>query len=99
MFGIKGDVNGNVLYADETNVLYPAGANAVIYNTESKQQKFIPASDKSEGMTAMAISGSRKFIAIAERGEKAACIIYDIHTLRKRKVITIPESDAKVSLF
>ena len=96
VFGLKGDVNGNVFYIDETNVLYPAGANIVIYNVESKTQKFIPSSDKGEGMTSIAISGNKRFAASAERGEKATCTIYDVHSLRKRKVITLSDSDAKV---
>jgi hypothetical protein len=99
VFGLKGDVNGNIFYVDETNVLYPAGSNSVIYNIESKTQKFLPSSEKSEGITAMAVSATRKFAAIAERGDKAACIIYDIHTLRKRKVISLPDSDVKVGTF
>lgn len=96
VFGLKGDVNGNIFYVDETNVFYPAGSNSVIYNIESKTQKFLPSSEKSEGITAMAVSASRKFAAIAERGDKAACIIYDIHTLRKRKVIAMQDLDVKV---
>lgn len=71
----------------------------MLYNIESKTQKFLPSSEKSEGITAMAVSGTRKFAAIAERGDKAACIIYDIHTLRKRKVISLPDSDVKVGHF
>ena len=37
--------------------------------------------DGSEGITAMAISPSRKNIAICERAERAVCIIYDISGL------------------
>lgn len=89
-------MNGNIFYIDETNVLYPAGSNSVIYNVESKTQKFIPAAETAEGMTSMAVSGSKKYVAIAERGDKATCTIYDIHTVRKRKVISLPDLDAKV---
>jgi hypothetical protein len=96
VFGLKGDVNANIHYVDETNVLYPAGSNAVIFNIETKLQKFIPGSEKSEGMTAIAVSGNKRFVAIAERGDKANCSIYDIHSLRKRKTITSIESEVRV---
>jgi WD40 repeat protein len=40
--GLKGDVKNNIEYVDETNVVYPAGYNIVVYNTEKKTQKFLP---------------------------------------------------------
>jgi hypothetical protein len=36
-------------------------------------------------MTAIPVSGNKRFVAIAERGVKADCSIYDIHSLRNRK--------------
>ena len=68
----------------------------IIYNTESKTQKFVPCSENAEGITAMAASINKKVVAIAERGEKATCTLYDVHTQRKRKTISISESEAKV---
>ncbi|EDO36068.1 predicted protein [Nematostella vectensis] len=56
-----------------------------------KSQRFIPGSDKSVGMTAMAVSPNRRYVAIAEKGEKATITIYDLHTLRKKKVLSHPE--------
>ena len=58
VFGLKGDVNGNVFYIDEANLIYPAGSNIIIYNTETKTQKFVPSGDASEGITAMAVKPS-----------------------------------------
>ena len=68
----------------------------IIYNTESKTQKFVSSNENAEGITAMASSMIKKVVAIAERGEKASCTIYDVNTQRKRKTIGIAESDAKV---
>lgn len=50
VFGIKGDVKDNIGFMDEQTVLYPAGANTVLYNTETKNQKFIPVTEKGECM-------------------------------------------------
>ncbi|KAI8930216.1 WD40-repeat-containing domain protein [Entophlyctis helioformis] len=83
------------MYLDEQTILYPAGSNAILYNTENKTQRFIPATEKSEGMTAMTVGGNKRFVAIAERGEKPVCIVYDLHTLRRRKTLAMPDVEAK----
>ena len=83
VFGLKPDVRGNVWYLDEQTVLYPAGHNIVIFNTEQKTQKFIAGTEKTEGITAMAVSPNKKYVAVAERaaeGEKALVTIFDLHT-------------------
>ena len=36
---IRSDVKNNVHYAEETQVIYPAGTNAVSYDAANKQQK------------------------------------------------------------
>ncbi len=36
VFGMKGDVQGNVFFLDEQRVIYPAGHNVVIYNIDEK---------------------------------------------------------------
>ena len=35
----RSDVKNNVHYAEETQVIYPAGTNAVSYDAANKQQK------------------------------------------------------------
>lgn len=89
-FGLANDVCDNVCYLDEQHVVYPAGATLVIYNTSQHTQRFIPPSEGSTGMTAMAVSPNRRYVALAERGTAAQpepCIsIYDLHTLKRRKV-------------
>ena len=91
VFGLKADVTGNICYLDEQTIIYPAGSNCILYNIDQKSQRFIPGTDKSSGMTAMAVSPNRRYVAIAEKGEKATITIYDLHTLRKRKVLSSPE--------
>lgn len=91
LFGIKGDVQGNLFYYDDQRVIYPVGHNVVIYNVDEKTQIYIPGKllsfliqlgiDGSEGITALAVSPLRKHIAICERAERAICVIYDISGL------------------
>ena len=91
IFGLRAGVTGNIAYHDEQTIVYPSGANCILYNIDQKAQKFIPGSEKSEGMTAMAVSPNRRYVAIAEKGDKATITIYDLHSLRKRKILSSPE--------
>lgn len=42
IFGLKPGVAGNICFHDEQTVVYPAGANCILYNIDQKSQKFIP---------------------------------------------------------
>lgn len=88
-FGLKGDVSGNICFADEQTIVYPSGANTILYNIDQKSQRFIPGSDKSTGTSAMCVSPNRRYVAVAEKGtEKASITIYDLHSLRKKKTLS-----------
>jgi WD40 repeat protein len=92
-FGVKGDVSNNVWYLDEQSIIYPSGANLVIFNVDQKMQKFISGSPGSEGMTALAVSPNKRYAAIAEmKPEKPIITVYDLASLRKRKILAGPET-------
>lgn len=88
-FGLKADVADNACYLDEQNVIYTAGNVVVIYNLDQKSQRFIFGTEGSDGFSAMAVSPNRRYVALAERGEHASVNIYDLHSLKKRKVLVI----------
>eukprot|EP00033_Pygsuia_biforma_P003159 GCRY01003467.1.p1 GENE.GCRY01003467.1~~GCRY01003467.1.p1 ORF type:complete len:1179 (+),score=364.32 GCRY01003467.1:161-3697(+) len=94
-FGLKGDVSHCLSYLDEQTLVYPAGHNVILYNTEQKTQKFIPGTEKSEGVTCLCISPNKRYVAIAERDERALITIYDLHSLRRRKVLSTAECGSK----
>ena len=96
VFGLKADVKGNVLFIDEQTIVYPAGANVILYNIETKTQKFIHMSEKASAISAFALSSNRRYLAVAEKGEKPICVIYDIQSMRKRKTLTISDTESKV---
>ena len=97
---MKSDVSNAISFVDETTLLYPAGANTVLYNTETKSQKFIQASDSCESITAICVSSNKRYVAVAERGpEKPSVIIYDLATVRKKKNLTTNDIDNKVIFF
>ncbi|EDV23338.1 uncharacterized protein TRIADDRAFT_27693 [Trichoplax adhaerens] len=91
VFGLKGDLRDTVSYLDEQSIVYPVGSNCVVYNVDQRSQKFIIGSEKSQYTSAIAVSTNRRYVAIAERGDKPTINIYDIHSLKRKKVLTLPE--------
>lgn len=72
----QGDVRSCVHFFDEAHVIYPAGSNIVVYNTETHTQYKIQAvgepkdregSQTRAEITAMALSSNRKYLAVTER--------------------------------
>jgi hypothetical protein len=90
--GHKYNVNNNLFFLDDQTICYPAGHNIVLYNTEEKTQRYISGIEGTEGVTALAITRSKRYLAVAEKTEKTPiCVIYDLHTLKRRKVIASNE--------
>ena len=88
MAGIKSDVKDNVLYLEDGEVIYPCGHNVVFFNITDKTQRYISGIEGTQGITALALSKSKKYLAIAEKHEKAPVIsIYDTTTLKRKKVL------------
>ncbi|XP_003462565.1 cilia- and flagella-associated protein 57 [Cavia porcellus] len=90
VFGLRSHVANNVFFFDEQIVIFPAGNYCVKYNVDQKWQKFIPGSDKSQGMLTLSISPNRRYLAISEVvQEKPTITIYELSCIpcRKRKVL------------
>lgn len=65
-----------------------SGSTLVIYNVETREQRFIPGTEGNRGFSSMAVSPNRRYIAVAEkRAEAPVVLIFDLHTLKKRKVV------------
>ncbi|KAG2522825.1 hypothetical protein JM18_002955 [Phytophthora kernoviae] len=95
IFGLKTDVHSNVAFVDDQTVAYPAGHHIVVCSLDDKRQKFIAGTESSEGVTATALAPSRRFLAVAERSERAMVSIFDLKTLKKRKVLTSADTQAR----
>ena len=96
MAGIKNEVSNNLFFIDEqsTTVCYPVGHNITLYNIEEKTQRYIPGIEGSEAITALALTKSKRYLAVAERTERTpVCCIYDLHhpLLKRKKVIASTE--------
>ena len=95
LFGLKGDVKQNLFFIDDQTVLYPCGHNVVIYNIDDRSQKYIAGIEGSEGISALALSPSKKFLAVCERAERAICSVFDVSTLKRRKILTSTDYSSK----
>ncbi|XP_038268117.1 cilia- and flagella-associated protein 57 isoform X1 [Dermochelys coriacea] len=92
IFGLRSRVANNICYFDEQIIIYPSGNSCVKYHLEQKWQKFIPGSEKSQGMLALAMSPSRRYLAISETvQEKPTITIYELSSVpcKKRKVLSV----------
>lgn len=98
LFGLRKDVKDNVHYVDDVTLVYPAGHNIVVYWTDSKTQKFVPGNLESEDITAITLSPNKRFLAMAERAEKGMITIFDLQTLKRRKVLVSVDTGSKVNL-
>ncbi|KAI8901791.1 hypothetical protein BC833DRAFT_76653 [Globomyces pollinis-pini] len=95
VFGLKASTTGNLFFLDEQTVIYPAGANVIFYNHDTKTQRFIHLSEKAEDMTTITVSPNKKWLAIGEQGKKPQCVIHELTSFRKRKALSIPDLEAK----
>lgn len=94
-FGLKGDVRDNFCYLDEQTVIFPVGHNTVVFNLEQKTQRFLSGTEKTEEITAIAVSPSKKFVAVAERSERGVITVFDLHTLKRRRLLTTTETSTR----
>jgi hypothetical protein len=99
VFGCRGDLRDGLHQVDEQNLLYVAGHNLVLYNIELRTQRFIGGSQDVDNMCAVAVAPSKKHVAVAERAEKGTVTVFDLQTLKRRKVLTSYDGSAKVRLY
>ncbi|XP_034550436.1 cilia- and flagella-associated protein 57 isoform X2 [Notolabrus celidotus] len=90
ILGVRTGVRNNLSFVDEQTVVFPSGNNCVCYNSVHRGQRFIPGSEKSRGMHALAISANRRYLGVSESGEKATITVFDLQHEqgRRRKVLT-----------
>ena len=77
-------------------MLYPVGHSVALYNTETKVQRFVHASADSVAITAIAVTPNRKYLAVGEQAEKSTVVLYDLASLKRRKVLTTSQTSGKV---
>lgn len=95
VFGIAGNVTDNISFIEDDTLVYVAGQNVVIHSKTERKQRFIYGAEKSDGLTAFTAGAGKRFIAVAEKGDKTPQIsVFDMRTFRKRKTL-VPDPGSK----
>lgn len=94
MIGINPEVKPGVLALSDNIFVYACGNNIVIHNTIEKTQRYIPSIDGTQGISCMELSHCKRYLAVCERSTQAICIIYDLNTLKRKRVLTSIEVNA-----
>jgi cilia- and flagella-associated protein 57 len=72
VYGINGNIKNCLFYLDDKRLLYLAGHNMVIFNVDDPQQSFIAASEGTAGVNHIAMSHTKRYLAICEKGKTRA---------------------------
>ncbi|NXJ07760.1 CFA57 protein, partial [Odontophorus gujanensis] len=100
VFGCRPGVSGGVCFLEERVVLHAAGAACAQFHTEQRWHKFIPGRENSRGVRALAVSRSRRYLAVSETAaEEPALTVYELTEgpPRRRRTLTaaeLPEREA-----
>ncbi|KAM9280350.1 LOW QUALITY PROTEIN: cilia- and flagella-associated protein 57 [Cariama cristata] len=98
VFGCRPRVAGGVCFLEEQVVLNAAGAGCLRFHLKQKWQKFIPGTEKSRGVQALAISPNRRYLAIAEAAaEQPVLTVYELSSgpARRRRTLAAAELPAR----
>ncbi|XP_051664411.1 cilia- and flagella-associated protein 57 isoform X2 [Manacus candei] len=86
VFGCRPRVAGGVCFLEEQVLLHAAGAGCLRLHLEHKWHNFIPGTEKSRGVQALAVSPNRRFLAVSEAaGEQPVLAVYDLSAERARR--------------
>ncbi|XP_071420692.1 cilia- and flagella-associated protein 57 isoform X1 [Pithys albifrons albifrons] len=86
VFGCRPRVAGGVCFLEEQVVLHAAGAGCLRLHLEHKWHNFIPGTEKSRGVQALAVSPDRRFLAVSETvSEQPVLAVYELSAERARR--------------
>ncbi|XP_011155661.1 cilia- and flagella-associated protein 57 [Solenopsis invicta] len=97
-YGLKTDIAGNAHYITDAEILYPVGNTLAIHNVLQYQQKLIRLPDKYHA-NVICISPNKKYVALSEVGDKPIISVYDLNSLKRRKLLGIPFDCPGVTRF
>ena len=71
-------------------ILYPAGNSAVLYNNETKQQRFLNISEDSDCMTTLSVSSNKRLLAMGEKNKKGHLVsIWCLQKMTRKKSLLL----------
>ncbi|XP_024126534.1 cilia- and flagella-associated protein 57 isoform X2 [Oryzias melastigma] len=99
MLGLRTGVSNNLNFVDEHTLVYATGSSCVCLNRVQRSQRFFPGSEKSSSVRAMAVSASRRFLAVSECGESACVTVFDLQHEQGRKKKHLSAGDIHAQEF
>ncbi|XP_064311392.1 cilia- and flagella-associated protein 57 [Phalacrocorax carbo] len=90
VFGCRPRVAGGVCFLEDQVVLHAAGAGCLRLHLEQKWHKFIPGTEKSRGVQALAVSPNRQYLAVSEIvADQPSLAVYKLSSgpARRRRVL------------
>ncbi|XP_066588293.1 cilia- and flagella-associated protein 57 [Prorops nasuta] len=98
IYGLRPEIIGNVHYISDSEIIYPVGNVLAIHNIPEQRQKLIHLSNKIK-VNIMCLAPNKRYIALAEEGEKPLISIYDLQTLKRKRALGIPYETSNVHKF
>ncbi|NXX21492.1 CFA57 protein, partial [Podargus strigoides] len=98
VFGCRSRVAGGVCFLGEQVVLHAAGAGCLRLHIEQKRHKFIPGTEGSRGVRALAVSPDRRYLALSEAvAEQPVLTVYELPPgpARRRRTLSAAELPAR----
>ncbi|XP_030311238.1 cilia- and flagella-associated protein 57 isoform X1 [Calypte anna] len=93
VLGCRPRVAGGVCFVEDQVVLHAAGAGCLQLHLQQKWHKFIPGTEKSQGVQALAVSPCRQYLAVSETvAEQPVLTVHELSSVRRRK--TLPAREA-----
>lgn len=86
-FGAQSGVQNGALCVDEETVVYSVGRAIALVNTESRAMAFMNEGEKSR-LHAMALSPSKKYLALCEGGAAAQVSVWHLASQRRTRALT-----------
>ncbi|KAL7287547.1 hypothetical protein TKK_0018316 [Trichogramma kaykai] len=89
LYGLRSDVSGNAHFITDDEVLYVVGNGLALHNFTQNRQRLVRLPDRNR-VNLLAISPNKKLAALCESGEHPVISIYDLSTLKRKKILGIP---------
>ncbi|XP_072724848.1 cilia- and flagella-associated protein 57 isoform X3 [Ciconia boyciana] len=94
VFGCRPRVAGGVCFVEDQVVLHAAGAGCLRLHLEQKWHKFIPGTEKSRGVQALAVSPNRRYLAVSETvAEQPSLTVYELSSVPARRRRTLASAE------
>ncbi|NXV32406.1 CFA57 protein, partial [Rissa tridactyla] len=98
VFGCRPRVAGGVCFLEDQVVLHAAGTGCLQLHLEQKWHKFVPGTEKSGGVQALAVSPNRRYLAVSETvAEQPVLTVYELSEVpaRRRRRLAAAELPAR----